>query len=125
MKPGSPGAPTLAERCHAATIANNLSSAFALEPAEPDQSTVWANNAIFITERAIAEGQDKNQIEQIAECFTCKAVAHVNRGDIRHSEGKIKLATNDFQKALKISRENQLVESAREARDALEKIARR
>lgn len=125
MKPGAPGAPTLSERCHAATIANNLSSAFALAPAEPDQASIWAENASFISDKAIAEGQEKNQTDQIAECLACKAIAHVNRGDLRRSEGKIRLATNDFQEALRVSREHQLVESAKEARAGLEKISQR
>lgn len=125
VKPNSPQSPSLAERCHGAMIANNLASAFSLDPPEPDQSITWSENALYIAEQAIEDASVNNKEEQAVECRSCKAVAHFNRGIMREMDGNTRLAKEDFQAALRVSREHHLVQSAQRARSALERIARR
>ena len=82
---GASNQPTIAGRCHGGTIANNLSSTFALDPTSDnlEKAERWAMNSIHIARNTLAEATGEGKIEDAHECGLCLTVGLFNAGLIK------------------------------------------
>lgn len=117
-------APSLSDRCHAGTIANNLSSSFALLPTADNLETAsqWASNALHITTHAIKDAEKSGKADEVVECRPCQAVADFNLGLIMEMRGDKEGALSRFQGALEKSQKIKFLEGARQALAALQRL---
>ena len=136
-KGGSP--PSLSDRCHAGTVANNLSSTFALEPTPSnlEQASRWAENAIHIARHALQDAQQHQRPDEATECGPCVAVGLFNSASLKEvgclshythtpaefaclqMQGQKEAARARFQESLQFSRSIRFVEGAQQASLAL------
>jgi len=119
--------PSLSERCHAGTIANNMSSSFALQPTKDNlnNASQWAQNAMHITKHAISEAEKTGKQEEVVECKPCLAVAIFNYGLVNEMQGNREIAMEQFVSALAKSQEIRFVEGSRQALLAMQRLKER
>jgi hypothetical protein len=74
--------PTFADKCHGATLANNIASAYVSAPTAEnlDKAEQWARNAIHMARHTLQAADAVGQKDDAVECGSCLAVGLFNAG---------------------------------------------
>ncbi|KAG8990174.1 hypothetical protein FRB90_001874, partial [Tulasnella sp. 427] len=113
--------PSIADRCKAATLMNNLSSLFAsTTPVNIPQATAWAQKALEVAQKA--EGESKRGSEDCLECQHVVAVVLFNLGMLNELNKEPGKARSCYERALNLSKVIGMHDAVAEAEEALGRL---
>ncbi|KEI40732.1 uncharacterized protein L969DRAFT_350997 [Mixia osmundae IAM 14324] len=117
--------PPIQDRCHGATIMNNISSTIVASSADDriKSASSWANKALEIARHTETASVDAQREAEAGECKGVIAVALYNLGMISELDGNTQNAIKLFREAREQARLIKLPEGVRHANDALRRLS--
>ncbi|KAK4051190.1 hypothetical protein OIV83_003012 [Microbotryomycetes sp. JL201] len=128
-----PTPPPVAQRCHAATLMNNLASALVIDPSPSasaiDESARWARQSLSTANqcRKEAEQSRKGQVVPFhqwedSECSLSAIVSSFNLGKLAEMSGDKASAKSWFNKSLALANKIGSRDGAEQSREALRRL---